>query len=98
MKVDTEKSEYVHNDMVFVTNRGKDDGSDHFALQGTFCIAQRHMDEKEVTPVDISIGGWETYEGGMKRKTQIVFRPGKCEQLFAEWFCGRSLNKKPANI
>jgi hypothetical protein len=76
MKVDTENGEYVRNNTVYVGGRNKDDGFDHESLQGTFCIAQRHMDEKEVTPVNINIGDWEIYEGGYEAEYPDSFPPG----------------------
>ena len=106
MKVDTEKGEYLWHDEVYSAERHKDEGFDHISMRCLFAVAQRHMDAKEVTPVNMLIGGPEPFDEqyagerrtGIKRHNQVVFRPGKSEQTFVEWFFGKPLNKKPADI
>ena len=105
MKVDTGKGEYLWHDTIYSANHDKDEGFGHIRMRVFFAVAQRHMDSEGVTPVNVLIGNLEPFDEryagiqrtGVKQHNQVVFRPGKCDQLFAEWFCGPSLNKKPAD-
>lgn len=108
MEADGTKGEYIWHDLVRRTGTTVEEGNDHIMLQTVFAVAQRHMDQKAVTPINIRVGALEPFEWkkapvgngntedltGVQRLTEVVFRPGKSDQSFAEWFCGRSLNKE----